>query len=129
MMLAFVAMTGQAKDVVWDQPTIEYGTTNGDGFFNLALDLTKVELKDNETVVYITAYQRSDYPDFWFQFAGDTYLKIGEQRYTITSADGIELNQHLQTNKDFKRDMAPAAAKGHQNIRLHRGRRRTCFPD
>ena len=115
MMLAFVAMTGQAKDVVWDQPTIEYGTTNGDGFFNLALDLTKVELKDNETVVYITAYQRSDYPDFWFQFAGDTYLKIGEQRYTITSADGIELNQHLQTNKDFKRDMAfhfPPLPKG-----------------
>ena len=114
-MLAFVAMTGQAKDVVWDQPTIEYGTSNGDGFFNLALDVTKVELKDNETVVYITAYQRSDYPDFWFQFAGDTYLKIGEQRYTITSADGIELNQHLQTNKDFKRDMAfhfPPLPKG-----------------
>ena len=108
MLLAFVVMTGQAKEkvIVWEQPTIEYGNSNGDGFFNLALDLTKVELKDNETVVYITAYQRSDYPDFWFQFAGDTYLKIGEQRYTITSADGIELNQHLQTNKDFKRDMA-----------------------
>ena len=45
MMLAFVAMTGLAKDVVWEQPTIEYGTTNSDGFFNLALDVTKVELK------------------------------------------------------------------------------------
>lgn len=75
MMLAFIVMTGQAKDVVWEQPTIEYGTSNGDGFFHLALDVTKVELKANETVVYITASQRSDYPDhFWFQFAGDTYL-------------------------------------------------------
>ena len=114
-MLAFVAMTGQAKDVVWEQPTIEYGNSNGDGFFNLALDVTKVELKDNETVVYITAQQRSDYPDFWFQFAGDTYLKVGEQRYTITSADGIELNKHFQTNKDYKRDMAfhfPPLPKG-----------------
>ena len=114
-MLAFVAMTGQAKEVVWEQPTIEYGTSNGDGFFNLALDVTKVELKDNETVVYITAYQRSDYPDFWFQFAGDTYLKVGEQRYTITSADGIELNKHSQTNKDNKRDMSfhfPPLPKG-----------------
>ncbi len=65
ILLVLVVMTGQAKEkaIVWDQPTIEYGTTNGDGFFNLALDLTKVELKDNETVVYITAYQRSDYPD------------------------------------------------------------------
>ena len=40
-MLVLVAMTGQAKEkvIVWEQPTIEYGTTNGDGFFNLALDL------------------------------------------------------------------------------------------
>ena len=114
-MLVLVAMTGQAKDVVWEQPTIEYGNSNGDGFFNLALDVTKVELKDNETVVYITALQRSDYPDFSFQFAGDSYLKVGEQRYTITSADGIELNKHLLTNKDGKRDMAfhfPALPKG-----------------
>ena len=115
MMLAFIVMTGQAKDVVWEQPTIEYGTSNGDGFFNLALIVTKVELKDNETVVYITVQQRSDYPDYWFQFAGDTYLKVGEQRYTIVSADGIELNKHLQTGKDGKSDMAfhfPPLPKG-----------------
>ena len=115
VMLAFVAMTGQAKEVVWEQPTIEYGTSNGDGFFNLALDVTKVELKDNETVVYITAQQRSDYPDFWFRFAEDTYLKVGEQRYTITSADGIELGKQEQSHKDGKRDMAfhfPPLPKG-----------------
>ena len=108
MMLALVATTGWAKEktIVWEQPTTEFGNAYDDGFFNLALDVTKVELKDNETVVYITAQQRSDYPDFWFQFAGDTYLKVGEQRYTITSADGIELNKHLQTNKEGKRDMA-----------------------
>ena len=114
-MLAFVAMTGQAKEVVWEQPTIEYGTSNGDGFFNLALDVTKVELKDNETVVYITAQQRSDYPDFWFRFAEDTYLKVGEQRYTVTSADGIELGKQEQSHKDGKRDMAfhfPPLPKG-----------------
>ena len=114
-MLAFVAMTGQAKDVVWEQPTIEYGTSNGDGFFHLALDLTKVELKANETVVYITVLQRSDYPDYWFQFAGDTYLKVGEQRYTVVSADGIELNKHLHTDKDGKCDVVfhfPPLPKG-----------------
>ena len=116
-MLAFVAMIGQAKDVVWEQPTIEYGTSNGDGFFNLALDLTKVELKGNETVVYITARQRpgSERDDYWFQFAGDTYLKVGDQRYPLTSADGIELYKHLQTGKDGKRDMAfhfPPLPKG-----------------
>ena len=115
VMLALVGMTGQAKEVVWEQPTIEYGTSNGDGFFNLALDVTKVELKDNETVVYITAQQRSDYPDFWFRFAEDTYLKVGEQRFTVTSADGIELGKQEQSHKDGKRDMAfhfPPLPKG-----------------
>ena len=82
ILLALVVVAGQAKEKVnvWEQPTMEYGNTNGDGFFNLLLDVTKVELKDNETVVYITAHQRSDGPDYWFQFVGDTYLKVGEQR-------------------------------------------------
>ena len=115
VVLALVAMAGQAKEIVWDQPTTEFGTCYGDGFFNLALDVTKVELKDNETVVYITAQERSDYPDYWFQFAGDTYLKVGEERFTIVSADGIELNKHTQTNKDGLLDMAfhfPPLPKG-----------------
>jgi len=117
MMLALTALTGQtkAKDIVWEQPTTEYGTSYGDGYFYLALDVTKVELKDNETVVYITAQQRSDNPDFSFQFAGDTYLKVGNNRYSITSADGIELNKFVQTNKDNKLDMAfhfPPLPKG-----------------
>ena len=108
MLLALVTLTVQAKvkTIVWENPTIEYGTSNGDGYFNLVLDVTKVELKDNETVVYITALQRSDYPDYWFRFAEDTYLKVGEQRFTIVSADGIELGKQEQANKDGRRDMA-----------------------
>ena len=106
VLLALVAMTGEAKEnvQVWENPTTEYGTNYGDGFFNLCLDVTKVELKDNETVVYITATQRSD-GDYWFQFVGDTYLKVGDQRYTIVSADGIELNKHAVT-ENGKRNMA-----------------------
>ncbi|MBQ2535333.1 MAG: hypothetical protein II549_00335 [Bacteroidaceae bacterium] len=89
ILLALVAMAVQAKEKarVWEQPTTEYGTSYGDGFFNLALDVTKVELKETETVVYITAMQRSDYPDFSFQFVGDTYLKVGETRYSLTSTE------------------------------------------
>ena len=61
-LLALIAMAGQAKEkvVVWEQPTTEYGTSYGDGFFYLALDVTRVELKSDETVVHITAMQRSD---------------------------------------------------------------------
>ena len=118
-LLALIALAGQAKEKlqVWEQPAIEYGTSNGDGYFNLALDVTKVELKATETVVYITARQcpGSERNDYWFQFAGDTYLKVGNERYPLTSADGIELNKHTQTGKDGKLDMAfhfPPLPKG-----------------
>jgi len=116
-LFALVVLTGQAKEkqTVWVNPTTEYGNAYGDGFFDLVLDVTKVELKDSETVVYITAQERSDYPDFTFQFAGDTYLKVGNQRYPLVKADGIELNKFVQTNKDFKREMAfhfPPLPKG-----------------
>ena len=118
-LFALITMTGWAKEsvTVWEQPATEYGTTYGDGFFDLVLDVTKVELKDSETVVYITAYQRPDSEqyDFWFQFVGDTYLKVGEQRFTLVSADNIELNKHVFTDKYGKRDMAfhfPALPKG-----------------
>ena len=47
------------------------------------LDVAKVELKANETVVYITAQQRSDYPENSFRFTGDTYLKVGKKRFTL----------------------------------------------
>ena len=107
IMFALVAIIGKAKEdvVVWDMPTTEYGNTYGDGFFNLALDVTKVELKDSETLVYITAKVRSDYSDFKFQFVGDTYLKVADKRYTLVSADNIELNKFVQSGKDGKRDM------------------------
>ena len=88
ILLALVTVTGWSKEkaIVWEQPTTEFGNSYGDGFFNLCLDVTKVELKDNETVVYITAQQRSDYPDFWFQFAGDTYLNVGGMPFFLPTA-------------------------------------------
>ncbi|TWV12268.1 TlpA family protein disulfide reductase [Bacteroidaceae bacterium HV4-6-C5C] len=93
------------KIVVWDNPTTEYGTNYGDGFFNIVLDLTKVEMKEAETVVYMTIQQRSDYPNIRFKFAGDTYLCIGNKHYPVCSADGIELNKFTQTNKDGRLDV------------------------
>ena len=117
LLLALMTMAGQAKEkaTVWENPSTEYGTSYGDGFFYLALDVTKVELKANETVVYITAQQRPDDPDCWFRFADDTYLKVGEKRFTIVSAEGIELNKQVLANKDGRREMVfhfPPLPKG-----------------
>ena len=117
ILLVLVALVGQAKgkDIVWEQPTTEYGTSYGDGYFYLSLDVTKVELKADETVVHFTVMQRSDYPDYWFSFAKSSYLKVGERCFTVVSADGIELDKHLQTGKDYKSDVVlhfPPLPKG-----------------
>ena len=62
LLLACATLTGWAKEktMVWEQPTTEYGTSYGDGCFNTALDITKVELKETETLVYMTISLRSD---------------------------------------------------------------------
>lgn len=106
MLLAIFCMTAMAKEknITWENPATEYGSNYGDGYFYLALDVTKVELKTDETVVYITAKVRSD-NNHSFQFVGNTYLKADDRRYPLISADGIELNKFVQTNKDGKRDM------------------------
>ena len=103
--LVTAAGTAQGKQIVWEQPTTEFSTSYGDGFFNLALDITRVELKENETLVYMTVSQRSDYDDYWFQFASGSYLKADGKQYAITSADGIQLDTHQQTGPDGTSDV------------------------
>ena len=98
--LVAVAVEAQGKQIVWEQPTTEFSTSYGDGFFNLALDITKVELKKNETLVYVIVSQRSDFDSFWFQFASGSYLKADGKQYAITSADGIQLDTHQRTGPD-----------------------------
>ncbi len=105
IVLAALSVQGKGKTIVWENPTTEYGSNYGDGFFNTALDVTKVELKSDETVVYITVMLWSDYPDYTFQFVSDTYLKAGDKRYALVSADGIELNKFVQTGKDYRSDI------------------------
>lgn len=104
-LLLIAAGAAQGKQIVWEQPTTEFSTSYGDGFFNLALDITRVELKENETLVYMTVSQRSDYDDYWFQFASGSYLKADGKQYAITSADGIQLDTHQQTGPDGTSDV------------------------
>lgn len=49
-MFLIVSMTvcGKENTVVWNHPTTEYGTNYEDGYFNLALDVTKVDARDLE---------------------------------------------------------------------------------
>ena len=94
-----------AKGEVWDNPTTEYGTYYGDGFFIPAIDVTRVELGDTETAVHMTVNLRSDYPNFSFKFAKDTYILANGKQYPVVSADGIEFDKDTKTGADGKLDI------------------------
>ena len=104
MLLCFTASWAQ-KPAVWDNPTTEFGTNYGDGFFNTVIDVTRVELKKDETTMAVRVQLRSDYPDYRFQFTKDTYLLADGVRYPVVSADGIEFDKFRQTEADGKLDI------------------------
>ena len=104
IILVFGVFLCQAQKV-WVNPTTDYGTNYGDGYFNLAMNITKVELAKDETRVFIHISQRADIDGFWFQFSKATYLRANGVRYPLVSADGIELDTHCTTDKDNKKDV------------------------
>ena len=66
LLLALVALTGQAKDIIWENPSAFMGSYNGE------FKITKAELKSNETVLHIIAnYQ----PHSWIRFDKNSYLQ------------------------------------------------------
>lgn len=73
-LLCIVCSEAKNKEVVWQKPTTEKGNVYGDGFFNIAIDVNRVDLKETETTVSVTVNLRSDYDSFKFQFASGTYL-------------------------------------------------------
>ena len=73
-LLCIVGSLAKGKEVVWEKPTTEYGNVYGDGYFNIAMDVNRVEMKETETKVSVTVSLRSDYDIFKFQFASGTYL-------------------------------------------------------
>lgn len=110
LVLIFVTLglsKGRAQKIqIWDNPTTEYGNVYFDGFFNIAMDITKVELKEDETVVRATIKKRSDYPNMGlFRFSKDTYLLADGKHYPVQSAEGIEFDKFRQTEKNGRLDV------------------------
>ncbi len=93
------------KSTVWNQPAFDYSNMCGDGFFNTSAEITKVEMTNEETKVYMHISLRSDYPDFKFQFDKGTNLQADGKKYPIVYAEGMPLGEFIQTNKDGKLDV------------------------
>lgn len=92
--LAFGTSLAQ-RTTTWERPATEQGVY-GDGYFNPAIDVTKVELKEAETLVYLTLRLRNNY-DYAFSFSSKTYLQADGRHYALRTADGIELDKPQRT--------------------------------
>ena len=94
LLLALVSMTGQAKDIVWENPSAFMGDYNSEFY------ITKVELKTTETVLHVTAIYR---PGSWIRFAKESFLQTPDgKKYGITSgAKTNEKESDLQPDSLF----------------------------
>ncbi len=94
LLLALVSMTGQAKDIVWENPSAFMGDYNSEFY------ITKVELKPTETVLHVTAIYR---PGSWIRFAKESFLQTPDgKKYGITSgAKTNEKESDLQPDSLF----------------------------
>jgi thiol-disulfide isomerase/thioredoxin len=107
-LLAFVALTGLAqKQVVWEKPLAFMGA------YNSKFEITKVELKQTETVLHIVANYR---PNIWIRFDKRSFVQTPDGRkYFITGGEKTnEQESDLQLDSLF---WMPESGKA--NLALH----------
>lgn len=68
------------KAVVWNEPSIDFGSDNGDGENNLALELNEVEFTDSATILYLTARKNIDFRQS-IKFSHNAYLLADGVKY------------------------------------------------
>ena len=82
-LLVLVAIAGQAKDIIWENPSAFMGS------YNSEFKINKVELKPTETVLHITA---NYLPHNWIRFDKHSYLQTPDgKKYGITN--GLKTNE------------------------------------
>ena len=107
VLLVLMAVAGQAKEVVWKNPSAFMGTCYG------KFEITKVELKETEMVMHLTSYYL---PGSWFRFDKNSYVKTPDgKRYAITS--GAKTDE-TETDVELNAQVWPPAS-GKVNFALH----------
>ena len=107
-LLVLIALAGQAqKTIVWEKPSAFMGRSNGE------FVITKVELKQTETVLHVCANYR---PGSWIRFAKESFLQTPDgTKYGITGgAKTNEQESDLQLDSLF---WMPASGKA--DLALH----------
>lgn len=86
-LLCVVTMVACApKNRIIENPLIDVTNTT-------TVDITRVEMTDSTTVLNVEAYFQ---PKKWIKFVKETYLQVGEQKFQILSAEGLELDKKFR---------------------------------
>lgn len=79
---------------VWEQPTVEHNNKPLGGYFLRLLEVKKVELTPEETILHFHAGYR---PEFAFNFTGDSYLEVDSVKYHAIGGEGIDHTSGIDT--------------------------------
>lgn len=77
-----------ASEIIIERPPFSvrnYGT----------LEIEKIVLNDDATVIYFTGHQR---PNLWFRIGSDTYIRANGEKQIVKSADGLKLDTETYTD-------------------------------
>ena len=89
-LFAFVAAgLAQGKTIVWERPSVEVNTEI-EGYFRTLLEITRVELAEEETRVFLHVALR---PENWVRFSSGTCLVADDKHYALKRLDGMELDK------------------------------------
>lgn len=91
ILLALVVAAGQAKEriIVWERPSAEVNTEI-EGYFRTLFEITRVELAEEETRVFLHVALR---PENWVRFSSGTCLVADGRQYALKSLEGMELDK------------------------------------
>ena len=94
LLLVLMAVAGQAKEVVWKNPSAFMG------MYSSKLKITKVELKETEMVMHITSYYL---PGDWIRIDRFSYVKTpdGKKDGLTSGAKTDETETDLQLGELF----------------------------
>ena len=92
ILLAFVAMTGQAKQesILWERPAIGYSDIS---YF----EVQKVELTKERTAMHVCV---SLMPGYKFHIKKESFLQTNGKQYEIIGSDGLTLDGNYITMDD-----------------------------
>lgn len=89
--LSLMTCLAENNVVVWTEPSMDFGTDNGDGENNLALDLNEVKFSDSATTLYLTVRKVFNFNDE-VRFSRNAYLLADGHKYPVLSDKDIVLN-------------------------------------